>query len=71
MKKLLIKFTMALALPALAVVVFSPALRAADAPDSEQVNKLLSDAKTQAFQLKEDASAMDGATPGHSFRPKC
>jgi len=31
---------------------------AADTPDSEQVNKLLSDAKTQAFQLKEDAGTM-------------
>jgi hypothetical protein len=31
-------------------------------PDSEQVAKLLSDAKTMAFQLKEDAVAMEGFT---------
>jgi hypothetical protein len=35
---------------------------AADVPDSEQVSKLLSDAKTMAFQLKEDAAAMEGFT---------
>jgi hypothetical protein len=32
---------------------------AAEAPDSEQVTKLLSEAKTQAFQLKEDAATME------------
>ena len=31
-------------------------------PDSEQVSKLLSEAKTQAFQLKEDASTMEAYT---------
>ena len=35
---------------------------AAAAPDSEQVSKLLSDAKTTAFQLKEDAVTMEGFT---------
>lgn len=34
-------------------------LKAADVPDSEQVSKLLSDAKTMAFQLKEDAVSME------------
>lgn len=39
-------------------VLISPILRAADVPDSEQVSQLLSEAKTQAFQLKEDAATM-------------
>jgi hypothetical protein len=33
---------------------------AAAIPDSEQVAKLLSEAKTMAFQLKEDAAALEG-----------
>jgi len=37
-------------------------VRAADAPDSEQISKLLSDAKTMAFQLKEDAVTMESFT---------
>lgn len=37
----------------------SPALFAGAVPDSEQINKLLSEAKTQAFQLKEDATTME------------
>jgi hypothetical protein len=37
-------------------------MNAADAPDSEQVSKLLSEAKTMAFQLKEDAVAMESYT---------
>jgi hypothetical protein len=32
---------------------------AAEAPDSAQVTKLLSEAKTQAFQIKEDAATME------------
>ena len=40
----------------------SPALATADVPDSEQVSKLLSEAKTQAFQLREDASTMESYT---------
>ena len=35
---------------------------AAVVPDSEHVAKLLSEAKTMAFQLKEDAVAMEGFT---------
>jgi hypothetical protein len=35
---------------------------AADAPDSEQVSKLLSEAKTMAFQVKEDAITMESYT---------
>jgi len=42
-------------------VGLSPA-KAADVQDSEQVSKLLSEAKTMAFQLKEDASAMEAFT---------
>jgi len=37
-------------------------LSAADVPDSEQVSKLLSEAKTMAFQLKEDAVTMESFT---------
>ena len=36
--------------------------KAADAPDSEQVSKLLSEAKTMSFQLKEDAVTMESFT---------
>jgi hypothetical protein len=36
--------------------------KAPDAPDSEAVNKLLSEAKTMAFQLKEDAVIMESFT---------
>lgn len=50
-----------LALLAAGVIVVSPALVAAT-QDSEQVSKLLSDAKTQAFQLKEDAITMENYT---------
>ncbi len=35
---------------------------AADVPDSEQVSKLLSEAKTMAFQVKEDAVTMESFT---------
>jgi hypothetical protein len=47
-----------LALPLAGFFANSPAMKA-DVPDSEQVNKLLSDAKTQAFELKEDAATME------------
>jgi hypothetical protein len=41
----------------------SPAIQAAAAvPDSEQVSQLLSEAKTMAFQLKEDAQTMESYT---------
>jgi len=51
------------ALLAAAVVAMSPALAAVGVGgDSEQVSKLLSDAKTQAFQLKEDALTMESYT---------
>ncbi len=36
--------------------------KASNAPDSEQVSKLLSEAKTMAFQLKEDAVTMESFT---------
>jgi hypothetical protein len=39
-----------------------PAAKAANAPDSEQVSKLLSEAKTMAFELKEDAVTMESFT---------
>ena len=37
-------------------------LNATDVPDSEQVSKLLSEAKTLAFQIKEDAVTMESYT---------
>jgi phage-related tail protein len=37
-------------------------LKAADNPDSEQVSKLLSEARTMAFQLKDDAQTMESFT---------
>ncbi len=40
----------------------SPALAAADVSDSEEVSKLLSQAKTQAFQVKGDAWTMESFT---------
>jgi hypothetical protein len=42
--------------------VAAPVIRAGEASDSEQVSKLLSEAKTQAFQLKEDALNMESFT---------
>lgn len=44
------------------VVVMPPVLKATDVPDSEQVSKLLSEAKTMAFQLREDAETMESYT---------
>jgi hypothetical protein len=43
-------------------MVTSPMAKAADPSDSEQVSKLLSEAKTLAFQVKEDADLMEGFT---------
>ena len=40
----------------------SVTMKAADNPDSEQVSNLLSQAKTMAFQLKEDAGTMETFT---------
>jgi hypothetical protein len=44
------------------LLVIPATSKAADAPDSEQVSKLLSEAKTMAFQLKEDAVIMESFT---------
>ena len=49
-------------LAALGLLIFAPALRAAELPDSDQVNKLLADARTTAFQLKLDADIMESFT---------
>ena len=43
-------------------VVFSAAAKAADAVESDQVSKTLSDVKIQAFQLKADADQMETFT---------
>lgn len=55
----------AMAAPGLLLAGFlmtSSLARAAEVPDSEQVNKMLSDAKMMAFQLKEDAETMESFT---------
>jgi hypothetical protein len=44
------------------LLMASPIVSAADVQDSEQVSKLLSEAKTQAFQIKEDAQTMESFT---------
>ena len=43
-------------------LVPTPAAKAGETRGSEQVSKLLSEAKTLAFQVKEDAIAMEGFT---------
>jgi hypothetical protein len=50
------------AVAAAGFLVILPTLKAAAVPDSEHVTKLLSDAKTMAFQLKEDADMMESFT---------
>jgi hypothetical protein len=45
-----------------ASILINPALKAAADDDSAQVSKLLSDAKTQAFRLSEDAAEMESFT---------
>ena len=62
MQQILGSTIMSLALLMAGVVISDSTLKAADVPDSEQVNQLLSDAKTQAFQLREDASIMESYT---------
>lgn len=54
----------AVPLAAAGCLIFTPVLRAkgGEVPDSERVNKLLSEAKTMAFQLKEDAQIMESFT---------
>ena len=48
--------------PVILLAGWTGAANAAVVPDSEHVAKLLSEAKTMAFQLKEDAVAMEGFT---------
>jgi hypothetical protein len=52
----------ALPLAAAGFFVFAPALRAIELPDSDNVNKLLGEAKVMAFQLKADADVMESFT---------
>ena len=54
--------TWAAPIAAAGFLIFAPALKAVEVPDSEHVNKLLSEAKTMAFQLKEDAEIMESFT---------
>src|SRR5579864_317879 len=58
MKKHQVRSTI-LTLLAAGAVVISPALAASYVQDSDHVSQLLSDAKTQTFQLREDASTME------------
>ena len=53
---------MAAAFMVTGILAPSPAIQAAAVPDSEQVSQLLSEAKTMAFQLKEDAETMESYT---------
>ena len=48
--------------PAILLVGWAGTANAAVAPDSDHVAKLLAEAKTLAFQLKDDAVAMEGFT---------
>jgi len=48
--------------PAVLLAGWAATSNAAVVPDSEHVAKLLSEAKTMSFQLKEDAVAMEGFT---------
>ncbi len=57
-----IRLVVAPALAAAGFLIFSAGMKAAETPDSEQVSKLLSEAKTMAFQLKEDAVTMESYT---------
>jgi hypothetical protein len=43
-----------------ALMIIAPVYAAVEPSNPEQVSKLLSEAKTMAFQLKEDAAAMEG-----------
>lgn len=64
-KRKLIAWLGTLALVLAGFLVSSSTMKAAkeaDVADSEQVSKLLSDAKTMAFQLKEDAATMASFT---------
>jgi len=56
------RWAVPLALAAAGFLIFLPSLKAGEVPDSERVSKLLSDAKTMAFQLKEDAAMMESFT---------
>jgi hypothetical protein len=58
------KLTTWMAAPGLVLAGFLaiPPISKGAAPDSEQVSKLLSEAKTMAFQLKEDAVTMESFT---------
>lgn len=60
MKPSTILGTGTLVLFAAGLLVPASTLKAAEIPDSEHVSKLISQAKTLAFQLKEDAVLMEG-----------
>ena len=60
MNKRTLKFWMGT--PAILLAGWAGAANAAVVPDSEHVAKLLGEAKTMAFQLKDDAVAMEGFT---------
>ncbi len=60
MKKRILRIWMGT--PAILLAGWAGTANAAVVPDSEHVAKLLSEAKTMAFQIKEDAVAMEGFT---------
>ena len=59
MNKRTLKFWMGT--PAILLVGWAGAANAAVVPDSDHVAKLLAEAKTTAFQLKDDAVAMEAS----------
>jgi hypothetical protein len=64
-ENLMIRKTIIWAAPGLllaGLLASPPASKAAGTPDSEQVSKLLSEAKTIAFEMKEDAVTMESFT---------
>lgn len=61
-KRRLIAFTGASAFLFAGFLAASSTGKAADVPDNEQVSKLLSETKTLAFQVKEDAVTMESYT---------
>jgi hypothetical protein len=60
MNKRILRFWMGT--PVVLLAGWAGSANAAVVPDSEHVAKLLSEAKTMAFQIKEDAVAMEGFT---------
>lgn len=55
-------FILSLALVGGAALLVRPSLRASDVPDSDKVSQLLSEAKSQAYQISADAAMLESYT---------